>query len=473
MRSVGTYEVLRTLARGGMAELLLARAKGRHGFQKLVVLKRIHPHLADDPGFVEMFLDEARLAGQLDHPNVVQVFDIGEGDDGVFFAMEYLDGLDVRRLIAECGALPLAHAVAIAVGAASGLHYAHTKVGLDGKPLAVIHRDVSPNNIIVTFEGAVKLLDFGIAKATSNQRHTQQSRLKGKVAYMSPEQCAGSRLGASSDVFALGTVLYEMTTGRRPFEGDTEFALMSEILNRRVVAPSEHRPEIPPDLEAIVLGALERAPERRFESAGAMRRALESFARDARYPASAADLGEFAREHAPPDEDVDASTDVPMGLDAATGTAPTVAAAETLPPRPPARRRSAWLAAGLVATGAAALVLLQGQTVPDAPTGTAAEPEPAAVAGAPAPPMRAPASTPPTPPPVEREPPEPPPVELALEPSTPDAGEAAAVVEPRPTEAPARPVRTRARRPRPAKRTGAPPRVVDGNEWVPIRRETP
>src|SRR5690606_23277729 len=193
---LGKYQLLRRIATGGMAELFLARATAIHGFEKLVVLKRILPQHAESEDFIRMFLAEARLAATLHHPNIVQVYDIGEEDNNnVFFTMEYVQGQDLRKLVRAARkaekALPLEHILHIVMGIAAGLHHAHEKIGLDGRPLGIVHRDVSPSNVLVTYEGGVKIVDFGIAKAATAQTATIAGTLKGKIPYMSPEQCRG------------------------------------------------------------------------------------------------------------------------------------------------------------------------------------------------------------------------------------------------------------------------------------------
>jgi len=462
VKRVGRYEVLRTVARGGMAELLLAKAGGSHGFAKQVVLKRIHPHLADDPGFVEMFLDEARLAAQLDHPNVVSVFDLGEEDGETFFAMEYLRGADVRRLLEHAdGSLPLEHAIAIGIGIAAGLHHAHTRVGLDGVPLAVIHRDVSPTNVIVTYEGAVKVVDFGIAKATSNQRHTRQSRIKGKIAYMSPEQCAGSSVDARSDVFSLGSVLYEMTTGARPFSADGEFAVMNAIVNGTVTPPSKHLRGYPRALQTIVMRAMARDPADRYASADELRQDLEAFASAQGWTLSPGPLGEYVRTHVP--EALSQTPTSAPGSATEAATAPTIAhpVSSTSP-----RRAPMWWGAVLVlAAGAIGwFALARGEQL--APAEQARDAQVAAPAPTPPPPTPEPQPVADPKPEAEVEP-EPSP-ESDVEP--PQIPEVEAEV---PTEPPkAKPTtRKRRRNKTPADETPAPP--VDGNEWAPVRRNTP
>ena len=209
---LGKYEIVRKLATGGMAEIYLARIRGTAGFEKLVVLKRILPNVAEDPTFVHMFLDEARLAATLQHPNIADVYDVGDADGVYFFTMEYVHGQDVRAIkIASRKSgepVPVAIALAIVYGIASALDYAHTRKGPDGLPLGLVHRDVSTSNILVSYDGAVKLVDFGIARAAGAQHKTLTGTLKGKIPYMSPEQCKGLPLDARSDLFSLGVVLY-------------------------------------------------------------------------------------------------------------------------------------------------------------------------------------------------------------------------------------------------------------------------
>src|SRR5579864_4679625 len=232
---LGKYEIIKRLATGGMAEIFLARVSGLPGFQKMVVIKRILPQLATNNDFVEMFLDEARIAATLQHPNVVQMYDVGVVDGNYFIAMEYLHGEDVRSmmkaLVRKEQRLPIEHALNIVIGVASGLHYAHEKVGFDGKALEIVHRDVTPQNIIVTYDGAVKLLDFGIAKASNRFGETRFGTLKGKVPYMSPEQCRSENLDRRTDVFSLGIMLYELTLGRRLYRAKSEFEVMKKIVD--------------------------------------------------------------------------------------------------------------------------------------------------------------------------------------------------------------------------------------------------
>jgi serine/threonine protein kinase len=297
---LGKYQVLRLLAVGGMAEIYLARATGIAGFEKALVLKRILPHLADDPEFVAMFLDEARLTATLGHPNVVQVYDVDRVGQDTFFTMELVNGRDLTSVLAACAqkkrGLSLSHALYIVREVASGLHYAHDKKGKDGQPLGTVHRDVSPGNVMVSFEGLVKIVDFGIAKAALRSSKTKSGMVKGTVLYMSPEQAQGHELDRRSDVFSLGILLYELTTGTRPFRGPSDYAVLHKLISEDAPPPTAKRPNYPPALERIVLRALARDREARYPTAGALRDELEQFMKESALVATASSLGAFMRE---------------------------------------------------------------------------------------------------------------------------------------------------------------------------------
>ena len=278
---MGRYELLEPMATGGMAELYLARSRRTAGFEKLVVLKRILSHYARDAEFIEMFLNEARLAASLDHPNLVGVMDFGEANGDYFLTMEYVHGADLNRLLGAAEAarrMPLEVALSIVCGICAGLHYAHDKAGSDGLPLRLVHRDVSPSNVLVSYEGSVKVTDFGIATATARTRATQAGTLKGKCGYMSPEQCKGDPVDRRSDVFALGIVLYETTLLRRAYAAENEYAVMNKIVTGAIEPPSQVRQSYPAELEAIVMRALALEPADRFPTAQALQQALEAFA---------------------------------------------------------------------------------------------------------------------------------------------------------------------------------------------------
>jgi hypothetical protein len=286
----GRYEVAAELARGGMAVLHVARARGPAGFEKHVVLKRIAPAFAHDDEFVEMFLNEARLAATLEHPHVVTVYDLGEDDVGPYLVMEYVHGVDLFGLLRarEGEPVPLGHALTIAIAVAGGLHHAHGR--------GIVHRDVSPRNILVSYDGAVKVADFGIAKAITHRTQTRPSVRKGKVGYMAPEQCRGEPITAKCDVYALGVVLHELLTGRRLFRGDDEFAIMNAIVNHDAEPPSAVRSDVPAVVDAIAQRALARRPDERTSSARELQQELEAAAAQLGITPSLAALGEFVAD---------------------------------------------------------------------------------------------------------------------------------------------------------------------------------
>lgn len=297
---VGRYDLVRRLGSGGMAEVHLARASGIEGFEKLVVLKRILPHLSADPHFVKMFLAEARLAAILEHNNIVQVFDLGRHDQDYFFTMEFVYGetlYSVLRAARRMGQkLPLEHSITMGIGTAAGLHYAHERVGFDGKPLGIVHRDVSPSNVMLTYDGCVKVTDFGIAKVTSRTDVTQAGTRKGKVPYMSPEQCRAKDLDRRSDIFALGIVLYEASTQTRLFDGEDEFGVMNRIVNGDIEPPSSRRSGYPKELERIVMKALSVDRERRYKTARGLQLDLEKFAREKKLTATPSHLSKWMHD---------------------------------------------------------------------------------------------------------------------------------------------------------------------------------
>jgi len=303
----GKYVLLKRIATGGMAEVYLARQTGAAGFEKLVVVKRILEHLSTDQDFVGMFLNEARLASSLMHPNIVQVHDLGQEAGAYFMAMDFGAGHDLysiaRKAALQGQLVPPEIAARVVAGAGAGLHYAHTRKNLQGQPLHIVHRDVSPANILVSYEGDVKLTDFGIAKADAQSVKTKAGVVKGKFSYMSPEQIKSLPLDGRSDVFALGITLHEVLTGKRLFRRDSELAVMHDILETEAPPPSSVRPGLPAALDAICARALEKDPGRRYPSAQAMQQDLEAFLAQSGPPSGAAEIAaymlrNFAEEHA-------------------------------------------------------------------------------------------------------------------------------------------------------------------------------
>ncbi|KFE69356.1 hypothetical protein DB31_6331 [Hyalangium minutum] len=281
-RRFGNYVLLRKLAEGGMAEIFLAKQLGAEGFERDVVIKCMLDHFTQSRDFVSMFLDEARLAARLHHPNIVQISDLGVADNRYYICMEYLAGEDLDAVITASHArgegVPIAIAARIILSALEGLEFAHSYQE-QGQPLGLVHRDISPSNIFVTFQGMVKVLDFGIAKASSRMTQTQPGLLKGKWGYMSPEQARGEQIDARSDLFSLGVTFYELLTVRRVFEKDNEIGVLLALMAQPIPPPSERRPDVPPALDRIVMKALERRPEDRYASAAEMRADLEEFLR--------------------------------------------------------------------------------------------------------------------------------------------------------------------------------------------------
>ena len=274
----GRIEPLIRLATGGMAEIWLARELGAAGLERFVVVKRLLPHLATDPSIVDMFVSEARFVARLVHPNVVQIHDLGEDDQGYFLVMEYVAGCSVRELAVAAERafrkLPTSVAICIVEQACRGAHAAHELSDSAGNTLGLVHRDISPHNLMIGPSGDVKLLDFGIAKATALADATRTGSLKGKCTYMSPEQCQAKSIDRRSDIFSLGIVLWELLVGERLFHRDSEFASMEAIVSGDVPMPSEERAEIPVALDAVVAKALAKRPEDRWQTADALRRAL-------------------------------------------------------------------------------------------------------------------------------------------------------------------------------------------------------
>ncbi|MEO8551391.1 MAG: protein kinase, partial [Kofleriaceae bacterium] len=298
--AANSYEILAKLATGGMAEIFLARGNSTAGVERYVVLKRILRNRAHDQAFVRMFLDEARLAAQLQHPNIAQVYDIGKLGDSYFFTMEYVHGETVRLLLQRSHALrspiPISSVLVVAAGTAAGLHHAHERIGLDGKPLGIVHRDVSPSNLMVSYEGNVKVVDFGVAKAAHRSQETRSGTVKGKISYLSPEQCRGASMDRRSDLFSVGIVLWEMLTLERLYKRNSDFDAMAAIVSDEPAPPSSRRPEIPPELDALVLRLLAKDPDDRYQTADELHEAIETIAVRLGTALSSAALARYIRD---------------------------------------------------------------------------------------------------------------------------------------------------------------------------------
>jgi eukaryotic-like serine/threonine-protein kinase len=297
---LGKYRLIAEIAHGGMGIVYLAMAQGPRGFHKLVVVKELKPELVEEPTFLAMFLDEARLAARLSHPNIVQTNEVGSDGDRYFMAMEYLDGrgLDhVRRRSKSAGfGLSSAMHIRIIADMLAGLDYSHRLTDFDGTPLHIVHRDVSPQNVFVTFNGHVKLLDFGIAKSVSSPHQTNAGVLKGKVSYMSPEQARGIKVDARADVFSAGVMLWEALTGRRMRAGKSDRETLSALFNADLPRASSVRPGIPHELDEICYRALARDRDERYQSAGHLQEDLERYLAIAAPTVTSRDVGECVSE---------------------------------------------------------------------------------------------------------------------------------------------------------------------------------
>lgn len=294
---VGKYVIQRKLAEGGMAEIFLASAQGAEGFEKPVVIKRIRSGLANDTSFVEMFIAEARLASRLSHPNLVHIFDFDRHEDTYYLAMEYIRGRSLleahNRALELSTPVPPVLVAQIGVEVARGLGYAH-RLSDTGKPLNLVHRDVTPHNVLLSYDGAVKLTDFGIAKAGG--RATAAGMLKGKFAYMAPEQARGDPVDARTDLFSLGITLWELLTGARLFDGDTDMAVLRAVQERPVLPPAELNPGVNAELSGVIVKALERAPASRYQTATELERGLLQYVLHHSQGPEDTDVGGFIRE---------------------------------------------------------------------------------------------------------------------------------------------------------------------------------
>ncbi|HEU0034912.1 MAG TPA: serine/threonine-protein kinase [Kofleriaceae bacterium] len=293
---LGRYEIEQLLARGGMGEVYLARLRGAHGFERPVVIKTLRTELVADERAALMFVDEARLAAGLHHRNIVQILDFDRFDGGAYLVTEYVEGCDLRGLLQGLRAPPSYDvAVAIACELATGLDAAHEAVAEDGSPLNLVHRDVSPSNVLLGVAGEVKLADFGVAKARSRSYHTVSGSIKGKAPYMAPEQILGDGIDRRADVFGLGVLLFELSTRTRLYSAKRDQIAMKEILAGELPDPATRRADYPAELAAIVRRALARDREHRYPTAGALVDDLEQLARARRWSLSTAAIGELVR----------------------------------------------------------------------------------------------------------------------------------------------------------------------------------
>ena len=296
----GKYYLLERINVGGMAEVYKAKAFGVEGFERLLAVKKILSSIAEDESFINMFIDEAKIAGQLNHPNIAQIFDLGKVDGSYFIALEYIGGKDLKTIFERARRLgekvSIPRIVYLIMKVCEGLAHAHHKKDAQGRELNIVHRDVSPQNVLISYEGEVKIIDFGIAKAQGKTSQTQVGILKGKFSYMSPEQVRGLHVDNRSDVFSLGIVLYELLTLERLFLGESDFDTLEKIRKVEMSPPSLYNPHIPKELEDIVLKALARSPEDRFQTAFEFAEALERFMRNQGHYFTNKDLASYMKE---------------------------------------------------------------------------------------------------------------------------------------------------------------------------------
>jgi len=363
---LGRYELLRPIAKGGMATVYLARVVGEGGFERLVALKLMHPHIASEPDFVSMFLDEARLAARIRHPNVVPTLAVERGDDGLFLVLEYIEGHALSTIVGALSrrraAFPLEVTLRILADTLEGLHAAHELVGDDGAPLHLVHRDVSPHNVLVGKDGVSRITDFGVAHARARLATTQGASLKGKVAYLSPEQITSGQVDRRCDLFAAGIVLWEALTLRRLFRGETEGQTLAQIIAGAARSPREVNPDVPEPISDVCMKALASSPERRFQTAIEMVDALEAAARTAGLEmAKPRDVGTFLAELKIPQPSADggklpsSSSSINVGSRSQPASSTAVPMVASTPAPEAHRRRSPLLALGALAVVLAAV----------------------------------------------------------------------------------------------------------------------
>ena len=294
------YELIGELASGGMATVFLARLPGVAGFQRMFAIKRLHPHLSNEQEFVEMFLDEARLAARIHHPHVVPILEIGTSDAGYYVVMEFIEGDSLAKLVSKKlskgGLLPPGVALRIGIDALLGLHAAHELQDEYGQPTHLVHRDVSPQNILVGVDGSARITDFGVARASSRLSATRSGQLKGKLAYMAPEQARGGDLDRRADVFAMGIVLWEALSGRRLFKAENEMATLNRVLFEPIPRLLDVEPSIPEAIDEVIMRSLDRDPDKRYSTAAEFADAVESASFGVLRLASVRDVAGFVQE---------------------------------------------------------------------------------------------------------------------------------------------------------------------------------
>jgi serine/threonine protein kinase len=375
LQRYGRYVLVDRLGAGGMAEVFRAVAIGPEQFQRVVVVKRILPHLTENPSFVRMFIDEATLCGRLSHPNIIQVYEFGREEGSYFIAMEFVEGRNLATVLGELAErgenVPVSVTADVVRQACLGLGYAHALSGSDGKPLHIIHRDVTPSNIMISYAGAVKMLDFGIARVANMARisNTDAGQVKGKSSYLAPEQVRGAPFDHRVDIFSTGIVLHEALTGRRLFKGANPVHTVELIEHLRIPPPSKLNPAVPPRLDEIVLRCLQRDPDDRFQSALEIADALEDFLIERRYSSQEVTrfmrtlfAGEMVAEAALPQEEIHALASAPVQSPDRT---PPVAVTTELTPDPAIRHSgglpassAAWLNARPARTSGRWLLLM-------------------------------------------------------------------------------------------------------------------
>jgi serine/threonine protein kinase/DNA-binding NarL/FixJ family response regulator len=291
------YELMEKIAAGGMAEVWKARLRGEKGFEKIVAIKKILPHLADNDEFITMFIDEAKVAANLTHPNIAQIYELGKIDDTFFIAMEYVSGNNLRNILNRCKTmdivLPYTMVAFIGLKLCNALDYAHKKRGHNNQPLHIVHRDISPQNILISQEGETKLVDFGIAKASIKAANTVAGSLKGKLLYMSPEQAAGGHIDHRSDIFSLGNLLYECLTGVRLFDGESEVGILRKVRDASYEPIHRYNSKIPKRLEDLIGKALAKSPDDRYHSAKDLEKELKTFLKEEKIHITETDVAEY------------------------------------------------------------------------------------------------------------------------------------------------------------------------------------